>query len=98
MKRLGEIVPKLHAALEKMSAKNYQQAYYSPARDTLGYFIRTELAAAQVRARLKDGPSFGTEAKAPILAPQDKVLVVEIGTEYDAREYKGKIDPWLRNH
>jgi hypothetical protein len=101
IRRLQALVPPLHEAFQRMSNGNYQQAYHSPARDTLGYLLRTALAAAQVRARLKEsGPSggHGRFPKPPILASHDKVLVLEIGEEFDAREFKDKLEPWLRHH
>jgi hypothetical protein len=101
VKRLQAIAPPLLAAFEKISNSNYLQAYHSPARDTLGYLLRTDLAAPQVRARLKEAP-VGRDRRGdvlmPILGPADKVLVLEIGEEHDAREFRAKIEPWLSHH
>lgn len=104
--RLRTVVPRIHAALEKMSNKDYAQAYHSVNRDTFGYFIRTNLKAAQIRARLTTGLSaweaerrgISQTDEHPVIAPQDKVLVVEIGHDFDASQFIDKVEPWLRHH
>lgn len=103
IERLRGFVPRLHDALERMSSNNYLQAYHSPSRDTLGYLIRTTLAAAQVRVRLTEA-SPTVEARYPeayvmaVLGPNDMVLVLEIGEDHDLRSFRAKLDPWLKHH
>jgi hypothetical protein len=103
VERLRNVVPRLHNAIERMSESNYVQAYHSAARDTLGYLLRTTLAAAQVRSRLKElpplekGQAAGAYVQA-ILDVNDRVFVLEIGEDYDLREFRSKIEPWLKHH
>lgn len=103
--RLQHLVPRLQDGLQRMSVDkdDLLPAFHTPGRETLVYLLRTKLVAPQIRSRLTEpsdrwmSEQMDTQDKSAILAHNDEILVIEIGTDFDVPN-RGSVDAWLRHH
>ena len=103
--RLQYLVPRLQDGLQRMSVDrdDHLLAFHTPGRETLAYLLRTKLVASQIRTRLTAPEDSWlnvktyTRDKTAILAHNDEILVIEIGTDF-AVSNRGGVDAWLRHH
>jgi hypothetical protein len=79
--RLANLVPALAALLAEMSVAKPELAFHSHARDLIGYFIVTRLAAERVRAAIESSgrvPQAEGESTARFSEGNDTVVVLGI--------------------
>jgi len=90
--RLRESVPGILDILKSISRDDMVQAYRSAGGETFGYFVKSKLAAVQIRAALEAPKG----ALASPLRNGDAYMVVELGEEF-ATTGAGRAGTWLQH-
>lgn len=96
--RLRDVVPRIQAALTKLSEEPIEQAFRSSNADLFGYAIKSKLAAKAIQAALESpGGKYRSDAYPP-LDGADNLLVLEIGADYSAGKGFTRLGTWLQRH
>jgi hypothetical protein len=90
---LAAVVPPLQSQLASVSTVAPEQVWRSATADVFGYFIKSSMNAGQISAAL-DKP-----AKIPaFLGGHDSLLVIEVGSEFNASQEFTRATTWLQRN
>ena len=100
--RLAALVPAIQRTLDSLATDKVALAHRAFDGSCFFYLVRSALVAAQIRARMtEDPPLYGPGPKNQPPAPlhsKDKILVLEIGADFDTARFPQIIQPWLAHH
>lgn len=104
--RLARVVPRLQKAIARMSKDDWILAYRTSNGEVAAYLLRSKLLPAQIRMRLTEPKNKTrivfyddtTEDDIAVLADKEKVLIIEVGDEFDTKKFPNKVEPWLAHH
>ncbi|MFN3890540.1 MAG: hypothetical protein ACK4MV_09090 [Beijerinckiaceae bacterium] len=89
---LQAAVPFVQNELEKIATKGPLLSHRSADGSSFAFLLRTAKAAAQIRDRLTFQPELQSRSS---LHDKDKVLVLEVGDDYDVKKFNQRIEPIL---
>lgn len=95
--RVAEAAASVAGTLHVLSQGDMVAAHRSLGRDQFGFFVKTKMKAAQIRAALNAPTGPANLATLSAFRSGDRVLIVEVGS--DAVDIgKGNAVRWLQNH
>lgn len=96
---VSNLVPSLQAELGAMSKEPVELAFRSATADLFGFFVDTDLAPQQIRARIESpGGVSSLTSKMPILEGNDALLIIQLGAEADSTKGFTRALTWLQRH
>lgn len=90
---LAQVLPPLQAALQRLATGPVELAVRSTDAETFAYFVRSRLNPHQIRAALE-----APRGADPFLDNSDALMILELGTAFDAGIGFTRALTWLQRH